>query len=708
MDHSQHVASVQAAQMEPTLAGSLGEFFSQNGFMPHGHCYLWKPALVWTHVISDFLIGTAYVAISLTLYFIVRRVRLQFSTVMLSFGLFIAACGATHFMEIWNLWNADYWAGGWVKVLTAVASVATAIYLVRLRPQLYAVAAAAKLSEQRRLDLETLTKDLEDRVAERTQELNTSRLEALAQKEQLQALTDALPSLIYSVNENHSYQMVNTAYAKAWALEKKDMIGRPMVAVLGEESYNRIRPFLQKAFAGEASEYEGELELPRDGLRYIAASYRPLKGPSGKIESVIALVHDLTERRAAYEALRKNEIELAEAKTRAEEASEAKSAFLANMSHEVRTPLGAMLGFAQLMTEDPSNTPEQQNNLRTIVRNGEQLFRIINEILDISKVEANKIEVDRTRFDLSECISDVTSLLALKAREKGLGFEVKSRGPLPETIVSDFTRFRQILMNVIGNAIKFTDVGHVHVTFQLKDKGLTNENPCLEMTVEDTGPGIPEDKKGRLFQPFTQADTSTSRKFGGTGLGLYLSKRLAQALGGDLELTRSKEGQGCTFVARIDAGPLENKPFLSFDHPSRTHLVPGDFPKFPTDKLGGVKVLVIDDSPDNLQLTSRFLEASGANVEIANGAEAGIKFLNEKEVDVVVMDIQMPGLDGYQAVRRLRQQGYEKPVVALTAHAMKGEKERCLEAGFDGYLVKPINRPALVQEVRSQVDRSMT
>ena len=433
--------------------------------------------------------------------------------------------------------------------------------------------------------------------------------------------------------------------------------------------------------------------------RWIETYISPIKDADGGLREVAIVHEDVTDRKEAEEAIER-------ARVAAEAANDAKTQFLANMSHEIRTPLGAMLGFAQLMLEDENASDPQRNTLRTIVRNGEQLYRLIDELLDISKVEANKFEVEKARFDLEEVIRDVTSLLSVKAEQKGIEFIVSSEGPLPDTVVTDEVRFRQILTNVIGNAIKFTDKGKVEVVFKLRDHEDRDGSSCLECRVHDTGIGIPFAKIGGLFQPFGQVDQANSRKFGGTGLGLYLSRKFSQALGGDIKLVESEENKGCVFLIMVDIGPLEKRPLLSFRSVSGEHVVKGDFKQTPLDKLHGVRVLVVDDSKDNLELTKRFLLASGAVVQTALGAARAYECLEKEEFDVVVMDIQMPEIDGYEAVAHLRREGYEKPVIALTAHAMKGERERCLEAGFDGYLMKPINRPALVKEIRAQSERN--
>ena len=500
---------------------------------------------------------------------------------------------------------------------------------------------------------------------------------------------------------------VNQAWQRLWNISD-DHVAHVMRTynVLEDAQLEKkgILKYVRQGFSGSytktpATHYDPQDVGVKGRVRWIETYINPIKNADGSLREVVIIHEDITERKEAEELLLAS-------KESAEAASQAKSQFLANMSHEIRTPLGAMLGFAQLMLEDESASEPQKNSLKTIVRNGEQLYRIINELLDISKVEANKFEIEKSKTDLEELIRDVTSLLSVKAEQKGLEFTVSSEGPLPDSVTTDATRFKQILTNVIGNAIKFTEKGRVDVTFKLRDHEAKDGSSCLEVRVQDSGIGIPADKVEKLFLPFSQADQATTRKFGGTGLGLYLSKKFAQALGGDLKLAEYKEGEGCTFYLVIDIGHLEKKPLMSYKAATGEHVVKGTFKHAPLDRLHDVRVLVVDDSPDNLELTKRFLAAAGAKVETALGATRAFERLGTEDYDVVVMDIQMPEIDGYQAVRKLRESGYEKPVVALTAHAMKGERERCLEAGFDGYLIKPINRPALVREIKVQAGKT--
>lgn len=662
--------------------------------MPHGHCFLWKPWLLWTHVISDFLIGLAYLAISISLYFIIRRVRIQFSAVVLAFGTFIGACGITHFMGIWNMWYADYWASGFVKIITAIASVATSIWLLKLRPQIFKVAEASHLAEQRRLDLEALTQDLETRVEQRTRDLAESRWRAQAEEEKLRIITDSIPALVASLDANGRYQMANKAYLNWIKQDFESIVGRHLREGIGEPAYHKVAPFLEKALKGEAVSFEVKQQYP-SGLRYVHINYIPTRNEIHEVNQVIVIINDLTEIKQAFKAIE-------DAKIRAEEANQAKSAFLANMSHEIRTPLGAMIGFAQILIEDKPSLSQEYNSLLTIKRNGEQLFRIINEILDISKIEANKLEVEQMPFDPQDVIADALALLEFKAKEKGLKFTSKNIDSLPATITSDPTRFRQILINIIGNAIKFTDSGEIETTFQVRQPAATHpnkkQNAQLIVKVRDTGPGIPHEKRAFLFKPFSQADHSMTRKYGGTGLGLYLSRRLAQALGGDVKLDENHHDSGSVFTILIDTGADIITLFKN-----QKHLLPASHlgeSKRKYEKLDGIRVATVDDSQDNLELVFRFLSLAGADVQVFASAERAIPVILEQKFDVVLMDLMMPDLDGYQALTRLRESGYDGSVIALTAHAMRGERERCLKMGFDDFLVKPINRLDLTRVVK--------
>lgn len=385
------------------------------------------------------------------------------------------------------------------------------------------------------------------------------------------------------------------------------------------------------------------------------------------------------------------------ARREAEAANKAKSRFLANMSHEIRTPLGAILGFAELLQDPGISSTERAEYLKVILRNGQQLNKVINDILDISKIESDRFQVEYLDFDGIGLVRDVVNLLDLQAREKGVLIKTRTSPNFPRRICSDPTRLRQILMNLIGNAIKFTDRGEVEVKLSA-DFAPEADRCILHFEVSDSGVGIAAEHHERIFEPFVQADTSTTRQFGGTGLGLVIARSLAQALGGDLKLKASAPGVGSTFVFTIESRRQE-RDLLSL----RTSSSQGMISNHP---LLGLKILFVDDGVDNRLLVSRFLSSAGAQVETAQDGLHAVERALEDDFDLVLMDIQMPGMDGFSAVQRLRAQGYSRPVLALTAHAMKGDYEQSLRAGFDDHMVKPVDRSLLINTVLNHCRRN--
>ncbi len=391
----------------------------------------------------------------------------------------------------------------------------------------------------------------------------------------------------------------------------------------------------------------------------------------------------------------------------AEVANASKSEFLANMSHEIRTPMTAILGFSENLLDPDLSESDRLNAINTIRRNGKHLLSIINDILDLSKIEAGKLEMECTRCSPLEMLADVKSLMRVRAEAKGLAFDVEYAGPVPETIQSDPTRLRQILINLLGNAIKFTETGGVRVAALCvndEDRGAR-----MQFDVIDTGVGMTAEQLARLFQPFTQADTSTTREFGGTGLGLTISKRLAEMLGGDITV-ESEPGKSSTFRLTVAAGPLDN--VRIFDSPAEAEILKTER----QDKASAARaaeqldcrILLAEDGPDNQRLISFILKKAGAAVTVAeNGKVALDRALAARDegnpFDVILMDMQMPVLDGYQATRQLRSRGYAALIIALTAHAMAGDREKCLEAGCDDYAAKPIDRRKLIEKIASHL-----
>lgn len=386
------------------------------------------------------------------------------------------------------------------------------------------------------------------------------------------------------------------------------------------------------------------------------------------------------------------QLNLERSKEAAEAASMAKSGFLANMSHEIRTPLGVMMGFADLALHHEGLPTEIENYLKAINRNGQMLTTMIGEILDLSKIEASRMEIETVRFQLPNLLDEIVSSMNVRASEKGVQLSLVCAPNIPQFVKSDPTRLRQILVNLIGNSIKFTEKGEVRVVVQVKEKA--NSVALVEFMVHDTGIGMNTQQTANLFQPFVQADSTMTRKYGGTGLGLALSQQLARAMGGTVRLEKSIPDEGSTFSFTIHLpyiGELQN------DNSPALETKPSTAPS--ATELAGKHILLVEDSIDNQILFSRYLKSAGAQVSQANNGEEGInKALNENH-DLILMDIQMPIKNGHEATAELRQRGYKKPIIALTAHAFKEERDRAMTGGFSEYLTKPLKRQTLIDTI---------
>jgi signal transduction histidine kinase/DNA-binding response OmpR family regulator len=390
----------------------------------------------------------------------------------------------------------------------------------------------------------------------------------------------------------------------------------------------------------------------------------------------------------------------------AEQASLAKSELLANMSHEIRTPMAAVIGYADLLLEQGLDPRERVTYVQTIRRNGEHLLGLLNDILDLSKIEAGRMTVESIPCSPSQIVADVASLMRVRAADKGIDFAIEYQTPVPEAIRTDPTRLRQILINLTGNAIKFTEVGQVRIVVRCDDG--TGPRPHLEVSLVDTGIGLAPEEIANLFQPFGQADASTTRRFGGTGLGLAICRRFAEMLGGTISV-QSALGQGSVFTVAVETGPLAGVSLIAgLEEP--TVQSPAPLPAGAAVSLSGLEILLAEDGLDNQRLISMHLRRAGARVALAtNGrmaldrATAGIA--RGRPFDLILMDMQMPELDGYGATAKLRAAGYRAPIVALTAHAMAGDRERCLAAGCDDYLTKPVDQARLLDVIVRTIAR---
>lgn len=523
-------------------------------YLPHGFCIAWNPQLLAMHVISDLLIAIAYFSIPIGIVYVAKkRPDAELQPIYYLFAAFILACGVTHVMGILTLWVPLYYTQGITKIVTALVSVATAIYLLPKLKHIMALPDLGKLTQ------------------------------------------------------------INTALAQ-------EIVSR-----------------------------------------------------------------------------RQSEASLRQSQELALQAQKTQAAFLANMSHEIRTPMNGVLGTLNLLL-DSELKPEQFQLAAASKRSAASLLSLLNDILDISKVESGQLTLRSSPLELADVFADVEAALAFDANSKGIELQCPA-GLVPNTTyLGDSVRMRQILLNLVGNAIKFTDVGHVKVVCQ--EVSRTAQQAVLEFTVKDTGIGIAPEHQKNLFKRFTQVDNSSTRRAQGSGLGLAIVKELVELMGGQVRL-HSEPGRGTEIVFSLKLGLQVDRHQTAGDEAVQTTKMS------PTETVPTVQqfqgtILVVEDAPMNQMVVCKVLERLGLASKVANNGREAIDLLSQEQFDLVLMDGQMPVMDGYEATAVIRSgsvQGVNPniPVVALTAHAMVGEDKKCLDAGMNDYLTKPLDRAKLIE-----------
>ena len=537
------------------------------------------------------------------------------------------------------------------------------------------------------LTFRTAITDLTEQV--RAEDERLELLERIAtSRDQLSGFFMQAPTpMVILEGPEHRYVLANPPYEK--------MIGRQALGKTVRELfphgevglfiphldsvYRTGRPYVGKALPLELSDENGAAIK-----RWIDVGYYPYRSDSGMIIGVMAVHHDVTEA-----VLARNQLELA--REEAVNATSLKSAFLANMSHEIRTPLGAILGFTEIIQTSESKSDRDRYG-DIVARNGKALTKIIDDILDLSKVEAGKLELEQIDFAVTSLTAETVALFEDVASKKGVDLKLNVHESMPTSVNSDPNRIRQILINLIGNAVKFTAKGSIAVHAEPMFEGEVLQG--VGFIIRDTGIGMTKAQMEKLFTPFSQADSSMTRKFGGSGLGLVLSRRLARALGGDVTVKESSS-RGSAFLATVGARSARKKTESSRAH--KTNFAVGNRVS---------RVLLVEDSVDNQLLVEIFLSRAGIAVDFANNGAEGIEMAGLKDYDVVLMDMQMPILDGYAATEQLRKRGYRKPIVALTAHAMVEERSRILALGCDAHLSKPLD-PRLLIETLSRMSANI-
>jgi len=508
---------------------------------------------------------------------------------------------------------------------------------------------------------------------------------------------------VMMIDEQERLVSWNKFTEKLFGMNAEDLHLKPVKSLYPDDEWIKMRAYNA---GGKCLEAHLESRMFRKDGRVIDVdiSHSVLRNSEGKIISAVAIINDITERKRLEKVSFRAGKEVEEANRKLEQAldhaniltrqarvaNNAKSEFLANMSHEIRTPMNGIVGMLTLALN--KEREEKIREYLIIAKTcSDNLLNLINDILDISKVEAGKLAVEIIDCNVDEILSVINASMRPLASEKGIGFDVVLMTDVPEQIKTDPTRLNQCLVNLIGNAVKFTETGAVTVEISLEQMG---GKPFVRFDVADTGIGIPVDQQKSIFDKFMQADSSTTRKHGGTGLGLAITKQLTRLLGGDLTLT-SEPGRGSTFSMIIPANiDIASATMISNDKWRKKERKVG--PPDEIDNAAG-KILVVEDDFANQQVILGMLEQTNLQAEIANNGIEAVNKVTSGSYDLIFMDIQMPNMNGYDAAKIIREKGYTLPIIALTAYAMKGDEEKCLNAGCDAYLPKPVDAEKLFE-----------
>ncbi|TWO70636.1 response regulator [Caenimonas sedimenti] len=502
---------------------------------------------------------------------------------------------------------------------------------------------------------------------------------------------DSLTEGLLVIDPQQSVVLANQALVKLVGKSNEQMMGTPIDALPWRDALGLPLPAAGRPWARALQEGTVQRDvhmklLDAQGLpRTFVVNCSPVLNAGGRAGGALVSLEDITQ-------LEESKVALQGAKEEADAANRAKSEFLANMSHEIRTPMNAILGFTELLRRGYGKSEQESGRyLATIHQSGRHLLALINDILDLSKVEAGQLTVESMPAAAHDVVRGAVAELEPKAREKGIALLLDVDGKLPAQVATDPGRLRQVVLNLLSNAVKFTERGAVRVRLACTEGRYTVE-------VADSGIGIAADKVDAMFDPFTQADASITRRFGGTGLGLAISRRLARALGGDLTAT-STLGVGTRMLFSFDPGPLAGARWLTADEVLADAAPAPVLAARNRWQIPPSRVLVVDDGPENRELVALVLADHGLWVEEAENGQVALDMLERAGFDLVLMDMQMPVLDGFEATRRLRARGDKTPVMALTANAMKGYDEEVLAAGCTAYLTKPVDIDRLVATV---------
>ena len=535
----------------------------------------------------------------------------------------------------------------------------------------------------------TRTREIEQEVDERTLALRQSEA-------QMRLIADSVPALITFVDSDRRFRFVNETAKRWYNRPLSEILGKRPEEVHGDDAHSKIVPYVERVLNGESVTFEADITYGDGRSRDVELNYIPNRNEQGDIDGAFSLVVDISERKQVEESLR-------DAKEAADAATRAKSEFLANMSHEIRTPLNAVIGFSELMLKTKLSNRQRQfiSNIRS---SGQNLLELIGDVLDISKIEAGHLELETVRFEIADVMEGISNSARLQAEEKGLDLSFTLKSEVPRFLVGDQMRLYQVLTNLVSNALKFTEKGGISVKAEIA--GRLANSATVRFSVTDTGIGISRAQILRLFQSFTQADSSVTRQYGGSGLGLAICKQIVELMGGKIEVD-SEPGQGSTFwfTAEFgiapDAGEQPETDDWILDGETTEPLSAPEVETWSSGALAGLHILVVEDNDLNQEVAVELLSGAGARVSTAGNGNEAIDAVNKPagQIDAILMDIQMPERDGLEATRFIRDLpgGQDVPIIAMTAHTLAEEKTKCLAAGMNDYLTKPVT-PSVLEE----------
>ena len=674
-----------------TILTTLPRLFNSEEIAPLGQSFSWLSSITWSSSLSEGIISIMYLIIPLAFSYYSGKYQSTLYTkkVFWLFLLFILSCGTTLLTEILTIWQPDYQAPTWFKLINVIVLLATAItiwpYITKLiqNSSNAALATEDQTDSTKEQELQLREDNLEQLINDRTKDLENTLLQLKyeardrqrAQKQvKFQAsLLDQVDGSIIATDTDRKIVYWNQYAEQLFGWTKEEAIGKKTAELLLPKN-KKVKSEIRYQELIQNNHWEGEI-IMRDRsskLFPVYTSAAALTNENGEPIGYSMVCFDMTNQaRKASRLLRDKE--------KAERAALAKQDFLSTMSHEIRTPLNVVVNMARLlMDESPRN--DQLEYMKSLQFSANHLLVIINDILDFAKIEAGKIKLEEISFSPREVAEGITKAFQFRAKEKNISRRLDWDSSIPEHVLGDEVRLTQILNNLVGNAIKFTEKGFVSVHTELLSK--QQDKYKIKFEVRDTGIGIPADRIKSIFQDYTQGGDDTTRKFGGTGLGLTICKRLVDMQNGELSV-RSKEGWGSNFSI-----------VLTYKHNATSSLLTSSKTKLDTSKLNDIKLLLVEDNPSNRMVATSFLEKVGIQVSTAENGKQEIDEVQKGQFDIVLMDLRMPIMNGCEASKAIRDIGeanQKLPIIALTADVVQGVKDRVRECGMSDYLSKPFN-----------------